>query len=134
MIPRTTRARTPATSRISVVLSMFCSFSRIAGHSSCKRPGNQTHLRKPSWRISVITAGPKMTTIPARHFQVHELELLAELRVRDLHVLRDFHKRLIQAEPCFDANDQQVQSIGQSLTKPALPRTDPPGQPHVGEQ
>src|SRR5260370_473894 len=47
MIPRTTRARTPATIRISVAVSMFLSFSALAGNPAFGPPGKIDLLDQP---------------------------------------------------------------------------------------
>src|SRR5439155_20868882 len=68
------------------------------------------------------------------HFQIHKLQLFAEFRMRNFHVLRNFQQRLIQAKSRFDANYQQVERIWKSPAKLTLTRAYSPGEPHIRQQ
>src|SRR5215472_7073153 len=92
-------------------------------------------------RLDVIQAGTASQLVQGlnarfsnAHFQVDELEFVAEFPVRDAQLLRNFHQRLIQTESSLNADHEKIQGIRQSAAKPALAAADLPSQPKVADQ
>src|SRR5262249_50211191 len=60
------------------------------------------------------------------HLEIHELQLVAELRVSDPEFLGHLHNRLIQAETGLDADDEQIETVRKAATKLVLTATNLP--------
>ncbi len=60
------------------------------------------------------------------HFEVHQMELIAEIGMGVMQILANAHQSLVEGETGLDANDGEVEGIGQAETNAMLPVFDHP--------
>ena len=62
--------------------------------------------------------------------EVDQPQLVGEVRMRERQLFADALNRLIQAEPRFDADDQQIERVGQAEADAMLPPLRQPSERH----
>src|SRR5215831_14088040 len=68
------------------------------------------------------------------HFEVYEMEFIAEVGMGMVEVLPNAHQGLIERQSGLDANDGEVEGIGQSQTDAILPIADHTLQDETGQK
>ena len=58
------------------------------------------------------------------HLEVYEVEFIAQIRVSVVKILAHAHQGLIECQPGLDADDGQVERVGQSEANAVLPVTN----------
>ena len=66
--------------------------------------------------------------------EVDQPQLVGQILVRERQLLADALDRLVEAESGLDADDQQVERVGQRQPDPVLPALRHPAERHPGQQ
>ena len=54
------------------------------------------------------------------HLEIHEVKFITEIGVSVMEILADAHQRLIESQSRFDADDGQIEGVGQSEANAVL--------------